>query len=104
MQKKEMTIPTSKNDMRLFSLLSPAALTSWLEQQTVFRRIAALYSFLLEMEVTPRQAVCCFYAQVALVVVLFPYSCVGTGWRLFFLSLCCQALRSAFGTVASGKP
>lgn len=92
MQKKEMTLPASKNEIRFFELLSLTSITSRLELLSIFHRLAAIYSFLLEKEVTPRQAVYYFYAQITLTVVLLPCS-IGIGWRLFFLTLFCQALR-----------
>lgn len=70
-------------------------LLSRLERLTVVRRLAALYSFLLEETVTPRRALRLLHAQTAILMFIFPVS-MSLGLRallLLWVALACRSCR-----------
>lgn len=95
MEKNNMTLRQGKIDefdfIKLFSL---ASITNALSNTRIMHQLAAFYTYLLDHQVTPRQAVFTLYAQVASVIALLPYT-MNLGWRTLFLCLFYQAVKRA---------
>lgn len=92
MQKNELTLGTPKAELSLLSLLSLTAITARLQQTSLMKRLAELYSGLIDETVTPLQAVYALYAQLSLLAALSPLP-LSAGWRACFLLLFVIALK-----------
>ena len=93
MEKNNMTLRQGKVDeydfIKFFSL---ASITNALANTRIMHQLAAFYTYLLDHQVTPRQAVFTLYAQVASIIALLPYN-MNMGWRALFICLFYQAVK-----------
>lgn len=97
MQKDELTMTPQKVNFFLTLKLSAISFTNNLAEKPLVVKLAQIYSWLLEKNVTPLQVVHLFYAQLLGVLALLPmaYSPV---WRLCFLFVFCWLIGQIFKT------
>ena len=95
MENNDLGLHTSLNEKDWSKLLNQLNVTLHLSQESVFQKLAILYSELLDENVSSLQAVYFFYAQLAALGFFFPAQ-IGAGWRTCFLLIFCHAIRCAF--------
>ena len=95
MENNNVSLHTSMNEKEWSKLVNSMNMTEHLSKESVFGKLAAIYTALLEEPVSPLQAVYFFYAQLAAVGLFFPIQ-MGLGWRACFLLILGHALRSVF--------
>lgn len=95
MEKNDMTLRRGKVDeLDFIKFFSLASITAALANTRIMHQLAAFYTYLLDHQVTPRQAVFTLYAQLASVIALMPYN-INMGWRALFIYLFYQAIKRA---------
>lgn len=95
MEKNDMTLRRGKVDeLDFIKFFSLASITAALANTRIMHQLAAFYTYLLDHQVTPRQAVFTLYAQLASVIALLPYN-INMGWRALFIYLFYQAIKRA---------
>lgn len=92
MQKTDLALRSATNNFRS---LPSTSITERLSHITAVRRLSALYSELLDMQVTPVQAVYYIYAVICGVCALVPFT-IELGWRALAFTLFYISVRRAF--------
>lgn len=95
MENNDLTLDTSLSQKEGSKLVEFLNLTVLLCKQSVFRKLASVYSEALDEHISPRQAVYFFYAQMATCGLFLPFE-LGSGWRVSFLLIIVYALRSIY--------
>ena len=95
MENNNVSLQTAMTEKDWSKLVQNLNVTKRLSKESVFTKLAVLYTTLLGESVHPVQAVYFFYAQLAALGLFFPYT-MGLGWRTCFLLILCHALRSIF--------
>lgn len=95
MENNNWTLDTSLSQKEWSKLVESLNLTAHLCKQSVFRKLAFFYSEVLDEDISPRQAVCFFYAQIAAGGLFVPFE-TGSGWRITFLLIMIYALRRIY--------
>ncbi|MGM9693460.1 MAG: hypothetical protein ACI3YC_00420 [Alloprevotella sp.] len=76
---------------RSFSLLRP---TAWLQETRAAAAFASVCTYLLEVNVTPRQAAQLIWVILSLFVCLLPCP-LDAGWRVCALLIACRAIKKS---------
>lgn len=95
MENNNLTLDTSLSQKEWSKLVEYLNLTAHLCKQSVFRKLASVYSEALGEHISPHQAVYFFYAQMATCGLFMPFE-LGSGWRVSFLLVIVYALRRIY--------